>query len=77
MDSSPIPILTTDHLKKMLQEVINLNELSDVTLISDDSKFIKAHKVILSAVSPTFKEMFLNVEPERVMPIYFATDKDE
>ena len=61
MDSSPIPILTTDHLKKMLQEVINLNELSDVTLISDDSKFIKAHKVILSAVSPTFKEMFLSM----------------
>ena len=47
----------TDHLKSMLQDMMNETELTDVTLVSDDMKQLRAHKVILSASSPVFKSM--------------------
>ena len=33
------------------------NELTDVTLVSDDKKQFKAHKIVLSASSPVFKSI--------------------
>merc|ERR1711955_73910 len=33
------------------------NELTDVTLVSEDKKQFKAHKVVLSATSPVFKSI--------------------
>ena len=47
----------TDHLREMLHDMMYANELTDVTLVSDDKKQFKAHKVILSASSPVFKSI--------------------
>ena len=47
----------TDHLREMLFDLKNCNELTDVTLVSEDKKQFKAHKVILSASSPVFKSI--------------------
>merc|ERR1719244_372170 len=41
----------------MLQNMMSSNELTDVTLISEDKKKFKAHKVILSACSSLFKSI--------------------
>jgi len=45
----------TDHLREMLQQMRSSEELTDVTLICDDKKQIKAHKNILGASSSKFK----------------------
>ena len=45
----------TNHLRSMLQNLMIETELTDVTLVSDDMKQVRAHKVILSAASPVFK----------------------
>ena len=47
----------TDHLREMLHYMMNTNELTDVTLVSDDKKQFKAHKIVLSASSPLFKSI--------------------
>jgi len=47
----------TDHLKEMLHDMMSSNELTDVTLVSEDKKHFKAHKVVLSACSPVFKSI--------------------
>ena len=35
----------SDHLKEMLHEMMKSNELADVTLVCDDKKQFKAHKL--------------------------------
>ena len=45
----------SNHLKEMLHEMLKSNELADVTLVCDDNKQIKAHKLVLSACSTVFK----------------------
>ena len=47
----------TDHLREMLHDMKDSNELTDVTLVSEDKKQFKAHKVVLSASSPVFKSI--------------------
>ena len=47
----------TDHLREMLNELLESNELTDVTLVSEDSKQFKAHKVVLCASSQVFKNI--------------------
>ena len=44
-----------DHLREMLNDMMSLNELKDITLVSEDRKKFKAHKVVLSACSSVFK----------------------
>ena len=39
----------------MLHEMMKSNELTDVTLVCDDKKQFKAHKIVLSACSTVFK----------------------
>ena len=46
----------SDHLKSMMKELMNEN-YSDVTLVTEDKKQIKAHINILSACSPVFKDI--------------------
>lgn len=46
------------HLKDMLQDMMSSDTFTDVTLVCDDQKQIKAHKVILSAFSSVFKNIF-------------------
>ena len=47
----------TDHLREMLHDMMSSNELTDVTLVSEDKKKFKAHKVVLSATSSVFKSI--------------------
>lgn len=47
----------SDHLKSMMKELMMNEDFSDVTLITDDRKHIKANINILSACSPLFKEI--------------------
>ena len=46
----------SEHLRNMMKEMMN-DEFTDVTLICEDKKPIKAHKNILSACSPIFKDI--------------------
>jgi len=46
----------SDHLKNMMKEMMN-DEYTDVTLMCEDKKHIKAHKNILSACSSVFKDI--------------------
>ena len=46
-----------DNLKEIMQQMIVSETFADVTLVGDDKKYIKAHKVILSACSPFIKSI--------------------
>ena len=47
----------SDHLKCMMKDLMMNEEFSDVTLVTEDKKHIKANINILSACSPVFKEI--------------------
>ena len=47
-----------EHVTEMLHDMIRYKELSDVTLICDDRKELKAHKIVLSACSKVFNSIF-------------------
>jgi len=59
----------SDHLREMLHEMMKSNELTDVTLVCDDKKQFKAHKIVLSACSPVFKSI-INDLPHYSSVIY-------
>ena len=47
-----------DHLKEMLRNMMTSNELTDITLVSEDKISFKVHKVVLSAFSsPVFNSI--------------------
>ena len=48
----------TDHLKELLHHMRTDNTFADVTLVSDDGREVRAHKVVLAACSPIIKELF-------------------
>ena len=47
----------TDHLKSMMKDLMMKEDFSDVTLVTEDKKHIKANINILSACSPVFKDI--------------------
>ena len=49
----------SDHLKSMMKELIMNEDFSDVTLVTEDKKQIKANINILSACSPIFKDILI------------------
>jgi len=59
----------SDHLRNMLHDMLSSNELTDVTLVSDDKRQMKAHKVVLSACSAVFKSIIKNI-PQNSSVIY-------
>ena len=44
------------HLRDMMKNMMN-DDFTDVTLVCEDKKYIRAHKNILSACSPVFKDI--------------------
>ena len=59
----------SDHLREMLHEMMKSNELTDVTLVCDDKRQFKAHKIVLSACSSVFKSI-INDLPQTSSVIY-------
>ena len=47
----------SDHLRDMMQNLMQSNVLSDLTLICEDKTRFKAHKFVLIACSPVFKSI--------------------
>ena len=47
----------SNHLKSMMKELMINEDFSDVTLVTEDKKQIKANISILSACSPVFKDI--------------------
>ena len=47
----------SDHLKNMMKELMMDEDYSDITLVSEDKKRMKANRNILSACSPVFREI--------------------
>ena len=47
----------SDHLKSMMKELMMNEDFSDVTLVTEDKKRIKANIHILSSCSPFFKDI--------------------
>ena len=46
-----------DHFREMLKNISVSNESTDVTLVSEDKKHFKAHKIVLSASSPVLESI--------------------
>ena len=59
----------TDHLREMFHEMLKTSELADVTLVSDDLRQFKAHKIVLSACSAVFKQILKDL-PQNSSVIY-------
>ena len=59
----------SDHLKKMIQNLKKSQLFTDVTLVSDDKKQIKAHKFVLTACSTVFQNIIESL-PENSSIIY-------
>ena len=47
----------SDYLRGMMQEMMTSENFADVTLVCDDKKTVRAHRNILSACSPVFKNI--------------------
>ena len=58
-----------DHLKEMMQNLLDSNESTDVTLVCEDRTKFKAHKFVLNACSPVFQSI-INDLPQRDSVIY-------
>ena len=59
------------YLNNSFQDLRNEEELFDVTLACDDGKQLEAHKVILSACSPIFRQMM--ARSKHPHPLVFMT----
>ena len=58
----------SDHLRKVLREMMTSSEFADVTLVTDDKQQIRAHWNILSACSPVFKSI-LQIDSKNANPV--------
>ena len=60
----------SDHLKNTLKEMMTSSEFADVTLITDDKQQIRAHRSILGACSPVFKNI-LQLDSNNTNPVIY------
>ena len=60
----------SDHCKQILQDLITTNDFSDVTLVTEDKRQIKAHRNILGACSPVFRNI-LQIDPFNNHPVIY------
>merc|ERR1712189_110156 len=47
----------SDHLREMMENLMNSHKSADVTLVCNDKTKFKAHKFVLNACSPVFKSI--------------------
>ena len=47
----------SDHLKEMMQHLMQTNESTDVTLVCEDRTKFRAHTFVLNACSLTFQSI--------------------
>ena len=59
----------SDHLREMLNGIMKSEEFTDVTLVCDDKRQFRAHKIVLSACSSVFKSIITEV-PQNNQVIY-------
>ena len=52
-----------EHVAELLHEMIKTKNQSDVTLVCDDNRLIKAHKSVLSACCEVFRRIFSDINP--------------
>ena len=60
----------SDHLRNILKEISSDDSFADVTLVTDDKKQMKAHRNILSACSPVFKDI-LQINTNDINPVIY------
>merc|ERR1719418_46895 len=60
----------SDHLREALKDMMTSREFADVTLVTDDKQQIRAHRNILSACSPVFKNI-LQIDSNNPNPIIY------
>ena len=58
------------HVKKILQDLRSDDSFSDVTLVTDDKKSMRAHRNILSACSSVFQDI-LKLDSQTIHPIIY------
>ena len=59
-----------EHIQGVLEKMLSSKEFTDVTLISDDKKQVRAHRNILSACSPVFKSI-LQIDTLNNQPVIY------
>jgi len=64
-----------DSTEKAFYKLMNDQDLVDVTLVCDDGKIIKAHKVILGAGSEFFKRMFSSNPHQNPLVYLYGIDR--
>ena len=60
----------SDHLQEMMQNLMQSNNFTDVTLVSEDKTRFKAHKFVLSNCSPVFESMITDLPQKEHSIIY-------
>ena len=55
------------HIRESFKQLRKDKVLFDVTLATDDGQFIKAHKVVLSAGSSFFRDIFINSDHSNML----------
>ena len=59
-----------DHLRGLMHDLMVSEDFADVTLVTDDKKKVRAHRHVLSACSPVFKEI-LQIEKQNNHPFMY------
>ena len=58
-----------EHLRELMQHLLQSNESTDITLVCEDKTKLKAHKFVLNACSPVFQSI-INDLPQKDPVIY-------
>ena len=59
-----------DHLRALMHDLMVSEDFADVTLVTNDKKKVRAHRHVLSACSPVFKEI-LQIEKQNNHPFIY------
>ena len=65
----------SDHLKELMEALMNTKKSADVTLVCNDKTKLKAHKFVLSACSPVFQSI-IDELPHREDTFIYLRDVD-